>query len=471
MSLDPQPAARFELLIRGGTVVTPAGSRIADVAIRGGAIAAVGSDISADAAERLIDATGLLVLPGVIDVHTHTRVASDEEPDRFFQDSVAAAYGGTTTFLCFNNPGTGISARAQGRLGDGISEWLDRTANDAAIDYGLSAVITAQQEDPAADLPRAIESGIPTFKAFMVYDFGVDEQTLASLLGQVGTLGGMLQVHCEDRQMLAAGIARELGAGRTAPRFHADSRPPDVEAAGTRRAIELATAAGVPLYAVHLSCADALEAVRDARGHGRPVFAETCPHYLALDATRYEGSDEDAVRCCIAPPLRERPDVDALWAGLADGSLDVVATDHVPDRLSVEKRHQGLSFDAMSNGAPGIETLLSVVYSEGVAKGRLTIERMVEVLSTTPARLFGLPRKGSLDAGKDADIVLFDPGASKVLSAADLHHASDYTPYEGMSVRGAVRTVLVRGSEVVLNGEFVGSRGYGRFQERSLSSR
>jgi dihydropyrimidinase len=225
------------------------------------------------------------------------------------------------------------------------------------------------------------------------------------------------------------------------------------------------------MYAVHLSCDEALAAVRAAKVAGRSVFAETCPHYLALDASRYEGTDEDAVACCISPPLRERRHVDALWAGLADGSLDVVATDHVPDRLSVEKRHSDVTFDAISNGAPGIETLLSVVYSEGVAKGRLTLERMVDVLSTTPARLFGLPRKGSLEPGRDADLVLFDPAASRALRAADLHHTSDYTPYEGLPVRGAVRTVLVRGREVIRDGDFVGARGFGRFVERSMAWR
>ncbi len=469
--LTPRPTRRFDLLIRGGTVVSASGSGVADMGIRDGVIVAVERGIPSEAADRLIDATGLLVLPGVIDVHTHTRVATEQEPDRFFQDSVAAAYGGTTTFLSFNNPGTGISESAQRHLRDGVAEWLDRTANDAAIDYGLSAVITAQQEDPRADLGLAVESGVPSFKAFMVYDFGVDERALTELRGGVRGVGGMLQVHCEDRAMLAVGIARELAAGRTAPRFHAAARPPAVEAAGTRRAIELAAAAGAPMYAVHLSCGDALEAVRAAKAAGRPVFAETCPHYLALDATRYEGTDDDAVACCISPPLRGRRDVDALWAGLADGSLDVVATDHVPDRLSVEKRHSGVSFDGISNGAPGIETLLSVVYTEGVAKGRLTLERMVDVLSTNPARLFGLARKGSLEPGKDADVVLFDPAATRTLTAADLHHTSDYTPYEGMSVRGAVRTVLVRGREVIRDGEYVGARGFGRFLERSPDSR
>ncbi|MEO7118925.1 MAG: dihydropyrimidinase [Candidatus Limnocylindrales bacterium] len=458
----------FEMLVRGGTVVTATGSRRADVAIEGGRIAAVEASIPFESAGRVVDADGMLVLPGVIDVHTHTRIASDHEPDRFFQDSVAAAFGGTTTFLSFNNPGTGISMDAQGRLRDGIDEWLARTAGDSAVDYGLSAVITAQQADPADDLAWAVEHGVPTFKAFMVYDFGVDLALLGRLMARTAGLGAMLEVHCEDRAMLDAGIAAEVAAGHTAPRHHADSRPPAVEATGTRKAVELARAVGASMYAVHLSCGGALAAIREAKARGERVYAETCPHFLALDSRRYDASDEEAATCIVSPPLRERPEVDALWIGLADGSLDLVATDHVPDRRSVEKRYTGQPFTEISNGAPGIETLLAMVHSEGVAGGRISIERMVDVLSTTPARLFGLASKGSIEAGKDGDLVLFDPAARSTMRAADLHHTSDYTPYEGFPVTGAVRDVLVRGQDVIRDGTFVGRRGFGGYQERWL---
>ncbi|MBA2275703.1 MAG: dihydropyrimidinase [Chloroflexi bacterium] len=463
--------AAFDLLIRGGTVVTAGGSWRADVAVdASGRIVAVEPGIAASA-RREVDATGLLVLPGVIDVHTHTRIASDAEPDRFFQDSVAAAFGGTTTVLAFNNPGTGISEAAQGRLRDGIDEWLDRTAGDSAIDYGLSAVITAQQEDPAADLPAAVEAGIPTFKAFMVYDFGVDEATLRRLLEATRDNGALLQVHCEDRAMLEAGIRGQLDQGHTAPAFHADSRPPFCEGAGTARGLEVAREIGAPIYAVHVSCAEALAPIAAAKQAGRPVFAETCPHYLALDASRYALPDEDAIRCVISPPLRDPANVDALWTALADGTLDLVATDHVPDRLALEKRYSGQSFPEISNGAPGIETLLAVVYGMGVARGRITVERMVDLLSTTPARLFGLDRKGSVQVGGDADLVLFDPVAQRTLRAEDLHHTSDYTPYEGMQLSGAVRDVFVRGQDVIRDGTFVGRRDLGHFQERRLDWR
>jgi dihydropyrimidinase len=425
--------------------------------------------IRAAGVDNVVEADGLLVLPGVIDVHTHTRIPSDDEPDRFFQDSVAAAFGGTTTFLSFNNPGTGISEAAQGRLRDGIDEWLDRTAAESAIDYGLSAVITAQQSEPLDDLAHAIQRGVPTFKAFMVYDFGIEPGRLRPMLGRVGEAGGMLELHCEDRGALDTEIDRLIRSGQTKPADHARSRPTSVEAAGTAEAVQWALDEDAPLYVVHLSCADALAAAADARAAGARVFVETCPHFLALGSDRYAGPDDETIRYVVSPPLRAETDRAALWSGVAYGSIDVVATDHVPDRLAVEKRYVGQPFPQISNGAPGIETLLTVVYSEGVATGRITLERMVESLSATPARLFGLARKGSLAMGNDADVVLFDPFAERTIRAGDLHHTSDYTPYEGISIRGAVRSVMVRGSEVIRESRFVGRRGQGAYQERSLA--
>ncbi len=462
----------IDLLVQGGTVVTVAGSRRADLAIEGGTIRAIEPDLGglAASARDVVDATGLLVLPGAIDVHTHTRVASDAEPDRFFQDSVAAAFGGTTTFLSFNNPGTGSSAAAGRSLMAGLREWRAATDADAAVDIGLSLVITAAQDDPIAELPHAIAAGVPTIKAFMVYDFGVDDATLSRALKSAGTNGGMLEVHCEDRATLEERTARHLAAGETAPRYHASSRPPFVEADATARAIGLARVSRAPLYVVHLSCAEALAHVRAARAEGLPVYAETCPHYLTLTDERYDAPPEEAARFVVSPPLRGPGQPAALWGGLAVGDLALVATDHVPDRVAVEKRSWRESFDRISNGGPGIETLVSLVYSEGVARGRIGLERMVDILATTPARLFGLGSKGALEVGLDADVVLFDPTARRTIHAADLHHTSDYTPYEGLEVHGAVRSTIVRGAFVVRDGAFVGRRGYGRFVERALDA-
>jgi len=461
-----------DVLIRGGTVVTAEASRRADVLVRGETIEAVGEDVApagADHDVEVIDATGLLVLPGAIDVHTHTRVASEAEPDRFFRDSVAAAFGGTTTFLAFNNPGTGSSPEAERSLVVGLREFRAATDGDSAIDYAPSLAISGRMESLLDELPAIVAAGVPTAKAFMVFDFRLDDRRLFEAMRVLGAHGGMLQVHCEDPAMVDAAVAAALAQGETAPRFHATTRSTEAEAVATQRVMGFARDADAPVHVVHLSCAAALGHVRDARASGVRAHAETCPHYLTLTSDRYDAPDPDVVAgSIISPPLRSPADRDALWAGLAAGDLDLVATDHVPDRLTVEKAEaaRGVPFDGISNGAPGIETLLAIAYSEGVAKGRLSIERLVDVLATTPARLFGLTRKGAIEAGRDADLVLFDPAARRTITAVDLHHTSDYTPYEGMSVTGAVRSVFVRGRPIIRDGAFIGERGYGRFVER-----
>ena len=470
-----------DLLVRGGTVVTANGSRRADVAVDGGLIVAVEPDLGglAESAREIVDATGLLVLPGVIDAHTHTRVASDAAPNRFFQDSMAAAFGGTTTFLSFNNPGTGSTPAAERSLLTGVREWRAATEGDSAIDYGLSLAISGRADDPLAELPATIEAGVATSKAFMVFDFRLPDERLFEAMRVMARHGGMLQVHCEDPVLLDAAIADALQRGDVAPRYHATTRPPYVEAVATARALAFARQAGAPVHVVHLSSAAALDEVRRAKAAGVRVSAETCPQYLVLTEERYDDPDPaSCARYVIAPPLRSPADRDALWEGLADGSLDLVATDHVPDRLSVEKAEaaRGVPFNEISNGAPGIATLLTILYSEGVARaqitpdgvgsGRLTVERMVDLLATTPARRFGLPTKGAIQVGRDADIVLFDPAASRTIRTTDLHHTSDYSPYEGLDVRGEVRDVFVRGTAVIRNRAFVGRRGNGRYMER-----
>ena len=268
--------------------------------------------------------------------------------------------------------------------------------------------------------------------------------------------------------MLDAGIARELGQGRYQPRFHAASRPPQVEATGTRVAMEVARQVGAPVYFVHVTSAAAVDEIARARAQGQAVFAETCPQYLALDDSVYDAPDEVCTRFVISPPLRTRDDQEALWRALVAGSLDLIASDSVPDHLADEKRWQGQSFDRISNGAPGIETLLPVVWGGGVATGRLTKEQAVDLLATTPARLFGLADKGSLEPGKDADLVLLDPEARWTIRAAEQHHSSDFTLFEGLEVQGRVRRVFLRGEEIVRDGDFLGRRGQGRFVERHL---
>jgi dihydropyrimidinase len=460
-----------DLVVRGGTVVVAGGSQRADVGVRGGVIEAIEPDLSGPAAgaDRVIDATGMLLLPGAVDVHTHTRVAVDDAPDRFFQDSVAAAFGGTTTFLAFNNPGTGSTPAGERSLLTGLREWRAATDGDSAIDHGLALAISGRADDPLAELPATIDAGIATSKAFMIFDFRLGDQALYDAMRVMGERGGVLAVHCEDPVLLDGGIAAALHRGDTLPRYHAVSRPPYVEAVATARAIAFARMLDAPVHIVHLSSAAALEEVRRGKAAGVRVTAETCPHYLTLTEDCYDEPDPTRCACyVISPPLRSAVDRDALWAGLADGTLDLITTDHVPDRLGVEKAEAaaGVPFDRISNGAPGIETLLAIAHSEGVATGRITIERMVDLIATTPARRFGLPHKGSLEVGRDADVVIFDPSVRRRIHAAGLHHSSDYTPYEGLEVKGAVRDVLLRGEDVVRGGDFVGQRGFGRFVER-----
>ena len=448
----------IDLVVVGGTVVRATGSERADVAIRRGRIEAVGPDLPRDGVE-VLDATGMLVLPGVIDVHTHVRMPDRRHPHRFTQDLSAAAHGGTTTVLTFNNPGTGISAAGARSPLRGLDEFVRRTEGKAPIDYGLCAVLSGQQRRLLAELPELIERGVPTFKAFMVYDFALDEAQLPRVLALASEHGGMLQLHCEDPAIIDPLVADALARGDVGPRAHAATRPPEAEAAATRRAIELARRAEAPLYIVHLSSEGALEAVAEAKGRGEPVYAETCPHYLTFTDALYADPDEaEVMKRVISPPLRRQVDVDALWGGLRDGVLDVVGSDHVPDRLDTEKRLPAPPFPEISNGAPGIETLLSVTYSVGVAEGRIGMERLVDVLATTPARLFGLPRKGALEVGRDADIVVWDPGARRTIAQATLHHTSDFTPFEGLEVRGGPVSVLSRGAPP--------EDGRGRFVER-----
>jgi dihydropyrimidinase len=450
----------IDLLVRGGTVVSPSGRHRADVAIYDGRIEEVSPGLRAEA-HRTIDASGMCVLPGAIDVHTHLRLPDDRHPRRFARDTSAAAAGGTTTVLTFNNPGTGISDAGSRSLLRGLAEFRERTVGQSAIDYGLCAVVTGQQDDPLGELPELIDAGVPTFKAFMVYDFRLADDDLERAMATAARHGGMLQVHCEEPAIIDPLVAEAIARGETACRFHARTRPARAEGAATRKAIEMARRAEAPLYIVHLSCAEALDAVADAKARGEPVYAETCPHYLTTTDACYDDPDEgEVIKRVISPPLRADADVDALWAGLRDGVLDIVGSDHVPDRLDTEKRLPAPPFPEISNGAPGIETLLSVVYDAGVATGRISLERMVEVLAADPARIFGLGSKGRLEPGMDADLVVWDPSATRTLHQADLHHTSDFTPYEGRRVAGAPVTVVSRGTRP--------APGRGRFLERRL---
>ena len=381
-----------DVVIRGGTVVTAAGSRRADVAIDGGVITAIEADLAGPAAgaDRVVEATGMLVLPGVVDVHTHTRVAHDAEPDRFFQDSVAAAFGGTTTFLSFNNPGTGSSPAAERSLATGLAEWRAATDGDSAIDYGLSLAVSGHCEEPLSELPATIEAGVATSKAFMVFDFRLGDQALFDAMRVMGEAGGMLQVHCEDPVLLDAGVAAALARGDTGPRFHAASRPAYVEAVATARALAFARATDSPVHVVHLSSAAALDEVRRAKAAGVRVTAETCPHYLVLTEDALRRARPDALRVLrhLAAPALGRRSGRAVGR---PGRWHARSRGHRPRPRSCGDR-EGRCRRAASRstgsatGRRASRPCWRSCTARASRAGASPLERMVELLSTTPAR-------------------------------------------------------------------------------------
>lgn len=449
----------LDLAIRGGTVVSAGGRQQADVGIEGGRIVSIGR---VEGAAREIDAAGRLVLPGAIDVHTHLRLPTADDPDRIFSDTTAAVLGGTTTVLSF------IEQPRGGSLVATVDHWRRATGGEAVSDFGFHPILTDLHPGSETEIPAVIEGGCPTFKAFMVYeDLRIPDEDLFRALELTAAARGMMMVHCENQVLLQTLIRQHLARGDTSPRFHAASRPAVIEAEATNRALCMARIADAPIYIVHLSCAEALERLRWARDSGQRAHAETCPHYLTLTAERYQASDAEAARFVISPPLRDRHDQETLWAALADGTLEVVGSDHVPRRLAEER--DAADFTAIPNGAPGIQTLPGLVFSEGVMRERITLERMVAVLSTNPARLFGLDSKGKIEIGKDADIAIWNPDAKRTLSQDTLRHSADFTPYEGMEVRGSVETTMIRGRIVVEEGAFVGERGTGEFVPRRLA--
>jgi dihydropyrimidinase len=457
-------------LIRNGTVLTDAGRAAADVFIENGTIARVGQGLPPQA-DTVIDASGLFVIPGGIDAHTHLDMPAGDitSTDDFESGTIAAAHGGTTTIIDFATPEPGESALAA------LDTWQAKAAGKAVIDYGFHMVLRGFDERAAAEAATlASREGVTSFKMFMAYPgrLMADDGGIFRALRQTRAHGGLVLVHAENGGAIEALTAEALGRGDTGPKFHALTRPPRAEAEATGRAIALAEMAGAPVFIVHLSCAEALEAVRQGRARGVAVSAETCPQYLCLSDAEYERGGFDAAKFVVSPPLRTGAHQEALWRGLAARDLDTVATDHCPFGFAnpPHKQRGRDDFSKIPNGAPGIETRLMLIWDAGVRAGRLTPERFVEVIAAAPARIFGLwPRKGAIAEGSDADIVLWDPEKRVTLSAATHHMRVDYSLYEGRTVTGAPDTVLSRGEIIVDRGAFVGRKGRGRFIRRAPS--
>ncbi len=458
----------MRLLIRGGTVVTAADLYRGDVLVVDEKIAAIGTSLEG-AADRTLDASGKYVLPGGIDVHTHLDMpfGGTTSADDFESGTIAAAHGGTTSIVDF-----AIQYKGQ-TLRQAWEAWMKKAEGKAAIDYGFHMIITDLPESVETEMDAMVSEGITSFKLFMAYRgvLMLDDGSIFRALLRTAGNGGTICMHAENGDVIDVLIRRALAEGKTEPKYHALTRPAKAEAEATHRAIALAEMAGVPIYIVHLSAAEALEVVTAARDRGLPAYAETCPQYLFLSYANYEEPDFEGAKYVMSPPLRAKGNEEKLWRGLTGNDLQAVSTDHCPFCMKEQKELGRGDFSNIPNGAPGIETRMSLLFDGGVVGKRISLNRFVELTSTSPAKIFGLfPRKGTIAPGSDADIVIFDPKKKHTLSAKTHHMKVDYNPYEGREVTGAAETVLSRGRVIVENGEFVGKAGAGGFLKRSPRS-
>ncbi len=456
-------------LITNGTIVTADGAQSADVLIDGETIAAIGTDLAGAGmtAESTIDASGKWVIPGAIDVHTHMELpfGGTFAKDTFETGTRAAAFGGTTTIVDF-----AVQTRG-GSLRDGLDAWHEKAEGNAVADYGFHMIMSDVNDDTLKEMDALVAEGVPDFKLFTAYPgvFLSDDGAIFRAMQQTAKNGGLIMMHAENGLAIDVIANQTFEGGTTDPIGHGVARKAVLEGEATNRVIRLAEAADVPVYIVHLSSTEALQEVRAARDRGTKAFAETCPQYLFLSLDDMGNGFEGAKFVC-SPPLRPKDHWDELWNGLIKDDLQLVATDHCPFDFHGQKDLGRGDFRKVPNGLPGVEDRVDLLHDGGVVGGRITKERWVEIISTAPAKLFGMyPQKGSISIGADADIVVYDPNRRRTISAATHHMDVDYSCYEGRSVQGASDVVLSRGSVIVRDGEFTGSKGHGRFVKRAVA--
>jgi dihydropyrimidinase len=454
-------------LIKNGRIVTAVDDYNADILIDDGTIAMIGKSIDTDA-DKVIDAKGRLVIPGGIDPHTHMELpfGGTAASDTFETGTIAAAHGGTTTIIDF-----AVQYKGQS-LKQAVDAWHAKADGRTSIDYGFHLICTDLPDERLPEMKSMIDEGVSSFKLFMAYPgvFLVDDATIFKAMGMAGENGGLICMHAENGVVIDAIVKKALADGKTAPKYHALTRPTKAEAEGVHRAIALAEMADAPVYIVHLSCDDSLQEVTRARDMGINAFAETCPQYLFLDYSVYEQPGFEGAKYVMTPPIREKWNQEQLWRGLKFNDLQLVATDHCPFCMKEQKELGKNDFSKIPNGGPGVEDRMSLVYNGGVAEGRISVNRFVEITSTSAAKIFGLfPRKGTIAVGSDADIVIFDPNEERTISAKTHHMNVDYSCYEGFRVKGVTKTVLSRGEVVIEEGKYVGKPGKGQFLKRGLA--
>jgi dihydropyrimidinase len=453
------------LLIQDGVVVNADRTMAADVLIEGGTIREVRAGVDPQG-HTVVDAAGLLVLPGGIDAHTHLDMpfGGTTSADDFETGTRAAAIGGTTTIVDFAIQAKGTKMRTA------LDAWWKKAEGKACIDYGLHMIVTDLGTSGLEDMDDMVSEGVASFKLFMAYPnvLMVDDATIFKALQQTSRNGALICMHAENGSVIDVIVQQALAEGNTAPVYHALTRPTVAEAEAVQRAIAMAEIAGAPVYIVHLSSEDALNQVREARDRGLPAFAETCPQYLLLSIEdQMPGKSFEEAKYVFTPPLREKKNQPKLWDGLKHDHLQVVSTDHCPFCFADQKSLGKDDFTKIPNGGPGIENRLQLIHHHGVNAGKLTLNRFVEITSTAPARIFGMyPKKGTIAAGSDADIVLWDPNAEHTISAATHNMRVDYSMFEGFKVRGNARQVYSRGELIVENGKYLGKTGRGTYLRR-----
>lgn len=452
-------------LIRGGTIVTATDTYQADVLIRNGIVEAIGLQLEAGDAE-VVDAAGCYVFPGGVDPHTHLDMpfGGTVTCDDFESGTIAAAYGGTTTIVdfCLTTKGETLQSA--------LNTWYEKANGKAVIDYGFHLMISEINDQVLTELPAVINNeGVSSFKVFMAYKnvLQADDGTLYRTLLTAKDLGALVMVHAENGDVIDYLIKQALEQGNTDPIYHALTRPPELEGEATGRAVRLTALADSQLYVVHVTCAAAVEQIAQARNQGLEIWGETCPQYLVLDQSYLDRPDFEGAKFVWSPPLREAWNQEVLWNALKNGQLQTVGSDQCSFNFKGQKELGRGDFSKIPNGGPIIEDRFSILYSEGVAKNRISINQFVDIISTRSAKLFGLfPQKGTIAVGSDADIVFFDPNVERILSAETHHMKVDYNAFEGMKVTGEPVSVLSRGEFVIRNKQFVGTIGSGQYIRR-----
>ncbi|AJY76715.1 dihydropyrimidinase [Paenibacillus beijingensis] len=453
-------------IIRNGTVVTATDTFAADIIIENGVISSIGTGLETPAGAEVIDASGCYVFPGGIDPHTHLDMpfGGTVTADDFESGTIAAAFGGTTTIIdfCLTSRGKPLSTA--------VETWHAKAEGKAVIDYGFHLMVSEITEDVLEELPDIMdEEGITSLKVFMAYKnvFQADDGTLFKTLLLAKEQGALVMVHAENGDVIDFLVEKALEEGNTDPIYHALTRPPELEGEATGRAAYLTELADSQLYVVHVTCAEAVRKIEEARRKGVRVYGETCPQYLTLDQSYLDKPNFEGAKYVWSPPLREKWNQDALWGALWNGQLQTIGSDQCSFNFKGQKELGRGDFSKIPNGGPTIEDRFTILYSEGVAKGKISLNKFVDIISTTSAKLFGLyPRKGTIAVGCDADIVIFDPHIKRTLSAGTHHMKVDYNAFEGMSVTGEPVSVLIRGEFVIRDKQFVGSPGSGQYLHR-----